>query len=363
MADIFDYLYWRKDLSFKAAPFNEIDSLILSNLAYIHFNSIVNEEAVFKTITIGKAADLFLKKQPDDKLYRDKRDLRFIEILKDAPRFKGLKLYYYQENYDHEKETQFAAVSIRIKSGLTYVAFRGTDGFLAGWKENFNSSFAVTKAQKSAVRYLNKTASLTFDRLIVGGHSKGGNLAVFASAYADKKVQKRIVRIYNNDGPGFNFELVSRDKLDLIKDKLITFTPSFSIVAMIMEQISDPVIIASNGSYVMQHDPYSWQIEPTNFKIESDYDKFSKVLHKTMDRWLASVDIGSREIFIDAVYEIITVGDSRDLNVLAGNIIKNLPALLKRRKGLDEKTVKILNDSISELITALKESIFQKNNA
>ncbi len=362
MANIFDYIHWRQDLSFAASPFNEVDNLILANLAYIHFAGIVESSAVGQPIKLKQAGELFLKQPLNESMYRDKKDLDFIRALIGAPRYQDLQLYHYQERYDHEMQTQFAAMAIRIAPGLTYISYRGTDGFLAGWKENFDSSFCITVAQQMAVAYLDKTGRITRDQFIIGGHSKGGNLAMYAGAFADDNIRKRIIRVYNNDGPGFNFDIIPFDVLKTIKDRLITFTPRFSIVAMIMKQIKEPIIIASDANYVMQHDPYSWQIDGTTFVQENDYDKFSKTLHQAMDRWLEGIDINSREIFIDAVYEIIAATDTHDVNTLLPNLLKNIPAVLRKKKGLDEQTSKIINDSLGELVNALKDSLFTKKN-
>ena len=53
MANIFDYLIWRGDLSFLEAPFNEIDNLILARFSYFPLDEkiISNAENIFHLIT------------------------------------------------------------------------------------------------------------------------------------------------------------------------------------------------------------------------------------------------------------------------------------------------------------------------
>ena len=363
MSNLYDYLKWRGDLSFKSDPFNEIDNLILANLCYVHFEGIVSDKPKYQPLKLSEAIDCYLSRPEDKWLYRDKEDLNFIKVLKDVPRYKDIRLYYQEGIYDHESETQFAAMCFKIQRGLTYIGFRGTDGFLAGWKEDFNTSFTITASQKLALAYLEKAARINFDKLIIGGHSKGGNLAVYAAALSKSSLKKRIISIYSNDGPGFNYDLISEETLSTIKDRLTIFTPKTSIIAQIMEQIKRPKIIASSESFFMQHDPYSWQIENKHFVLEDDYDTFSKVMRSTMQKWLKDIDRKDREIIVNTAYELIKALNTQNVNELLPSLLKNFTALLKKRKDLDENDRRILSEALGDLVGALKESLFIKDES
>ena len=41
MADISDYLCWRGDITFEQDPFNDVDNLILAQIAYVDFSDII----------------------------------------------------------------------------------------------------------------------------------------------------------------------------------------------------------------------------------------------------------------------------------------------------------------------------------
>ena len=42
MSNMLDYIEWRGDIPFTAAPFNEVDNLVLARLSYIPLNGIIN---------------------------------------------------------------------------------------------------------------------------------------------------------------------------------------------------------------------------------------------------------------------------------------------------------------------------------
>ena len=58
MADLFDYLKWRGDLSFSVSTFNTIDALILCQLSYINFDDIIPQNTK-ETKTLNQVASEF----------------------------------------------------------------------------------------------------------------------------------------------------------------------------------------------------------------------------------------------------------------------------------------------------------------
>lgn len=62
MANIMDYMDWRGDLSFEADEFNEVDNLILAQLAYVDFEGIVTAEEMRRQYRLRRHPDNFGKR-------------------------------------------------------------------------------------------------------------------------------------------------------------------------------------------------------------------------------------------------------------------------------------------------------------
>ena len=203
MADLFDYLLWRGDLSFAQVPPNAVDALIFSALSYIRFGADV-ESSPNTLILLSKAfEDLTSLPDFEDRI-RVKKDLELLEAVSQSPRFSNCKIYQYRDILIREEETQFAAITFLLDDGSAFLAFRGTDYTLTGWKEDFNMSFQDTiPAQRLALEYTLEISQNHLMPLRLGGHSKGGNLSMFAAIHAPEVLRKRILGVYNHDGPGF----------------------------------------------------------------------------------------------------------------------------------------------------------------
>ena len=277
MANIEDYLLWRGDLTVTQAPFNSVDNLILSNLAYLIFKEIVPELNNEKQTFLSKITSLFKSDEASRMQYitifdaiaamnlategkdriRVSQDIEMGIKLAKTKRFGNMKLMCYVDKYDESIETQFAAITILMEDNTAYIAFRGTDTSLIGWKEDFNMSFMdKVPAQELALLYLKDVAEIIKCPLRIGGHSKGGNLAVYSSLYAGKEIQDRIINIYNNDGPGFKSSILQTEEYKNIKNKIDSIIPQTSIIGMILEHEEEYIVIRSNETLIMQHDPY-----------------------------------------------------------------------------------------------------------
>ena len=207
MANILEYLDWRGDLTLSERPFNEVDNLILAEICYLDFSGFVPAGFQTQQVTLQAAASAYFTAHPETNmgvLVPDQIPV-LVEHAAKTARFGDIRLLGYVNRIDEETQTQFSAVTMLLPDGSAYVAFRGTDDTIVGWKEDFNMAFTPEiPAQKYAAEYLRQvSAALPFRPLLVGGHSKGGNLAVYASVFCGQEVQKRILAVYNNDGPGF----------------------------------------------------------------------------------------------------------------------------------------------------------------
>ena len=265
MSDMLDYIAWRGDLPFSVSPFNEIDNIIFSMLSFIDFSGAVSRHPSANTVTLSDCLRFNRKRYPTGENFgavipRENNDL--FEAAAKSKRFSDVYVSSFRDEIDEDKVKQFAAVTFILPDNSIYVAFRGTDDTLVGWREDFAMSYDFpTTSQRSAAEYLAEAASYHSGQIRTGGHSKGGNLSVYASAFAPADVQKRIITSYNNDGPGFMHDVISSDGYKALVPKIYTIVPQSSLVGMLLENTANLHVVESSGSNgVQQHNPYTWSV-------------------------------------------------------------------------------------------------------
>ena len=323
------YLKWRGDLLVKDYPFNEVDALILTELVYIHFEDIIpgiGEEGV---ISIREASKKYIKSTVREMLYYRDKEALFDELAL-SPRFGDMTLCNYVSMLDVEKQQQFAAMHINITPNLVFIAFRGTDSTVTGWREDFNMSYMMpVPAQQSAVDYVNKTAKGLFKKYWIGGHSKGGNLAIYSGVFCNPKVQKKIVKINSFDGPGFNRKMVDDASYRLIENRISAYVPENSIVGMLMEHEEDYKVVQSTEFGLLQHEGFSWLVDRDAFVLANDVGEFSKSFSVTLKNWLAGMNTEERKGVVDAFFDVFEQAEIRDFTEIADMDMKTAAALVK----------------------------------
>lgn len=377
MANIEDYLLWRGDLTLSQSPFNNVDNLILSNLIYLVFKDIVPELKIEKTSVFNKITNLF--KQDNNSLHavsihdaiadmnileegkhriRVSKDIEMAVKLAKTKRFGSMKLMYYVDKYDEDIETQFAAITILMEDNTAYIAFRGTDTSLVGWKEDFNMSFMdKVPAQEEALKYLQAVSSLINVPLRIGGHSKGGNLAVYSALHINKNVQDRIIRIYNNDGPGFKSSILETNEYKYIKDRIDTIVPQTSIIGMLLEHEEEYIVIKSNETLIMQHDPYSWEVLGADFVKMEGTTSSSHFIDSTLREWINNMTIEQREQFVDVLWEVMGATKAKSFPEMAESLFSNALKIGKKINQLDDKSKDVLSTALSMLINSAKNAL------
>ena len=360
MNTIFEYLEWRGDLTLDQVPFNDVDAAVLARFAYEPFDCIV-DPSFRKKITVEAACHAMLNIAELDKLVLSpKDDTRLIQMMASSERYRHMKMSGYINDIDLERQTQFSAVVFELdKEANYYVAYRGTDITLVGWKEDFNMGFEFpVPGQISALEYFEAArAGLKEGTFIVGGHSKGGNFSVYACAFAESNCQDSILAIYNFDGPGFNEDIMQRLEFKAIENKIRTFVPQFSVVGMILEHMEDYTVVNSNGGGVMQHELLTWEVTKDSFVCLDKISKGSRFIDHTLKDWLSSLSMEEREQFSDTVYKLLTSGEKHSVNQFAENKIGTANALLKTYAGLDDKTKKALRDTFFKLVKSAGNTI------
>ncbi len=363
MANILDYLRWRGDIPLAQSPFNDVDNLILARLSYIKFDGIVPEEIGPMGIEIGRAVALLRDPAPGnpfsvhyDPLSDD--DKALLSLLETSERFSKMILTGYVNDFDPDAEKQFSSLTILPGDATAYIAFRGTDNTIVGWKEDFNMSFTTpVPAQTEAVRHLKTVAPLLGLPLRVGGHSKGGNLAVYSASFCPEEIQKKIICVYNNDGPGLDQNTISKDGYQRMKDRIITFVPQSSIVGMMLEHEEDYMIVHSTQTGMAQHDPYSWEVLRCDFVTDGRLTNGSRFIDRTLKGWVAEVDAEKRKFFIDTLYEIISSTDAKTVREFSASWGKNALTFARAYKNMDEETRTILREVVAALIRTARENL------
>lgn len=363
MANILDYLDWRGDLTLAAAPFNEVDNLILAELSFIDYSDIVPEMAGRKAVTFAEAAERYFARHGTDNIDMGvlvpDAIVQLFEKAAKCERFKNMRLVSFVSTTDIRREMQFAALTVELAPKLLYVAFRGTDDTLVGWKEDFNMSFlSPVPGQTEAKLYLERVAKhFPAARLMVGGHSKGGNFAVYSSIHARESVQKRILAVYNNDGPGFEGEVLGTPEHQRISDRIRTIVPEDDVVGMMMCHEERYSVVRSDQMGFMQHDGFSWQVLGDSFVHLSEIGLGGRLVDQTLKAFAAKLTMEERERFVDALYEILTAGDAKTLSDLQKGSWKMAGSMIKSSRELDEESRKMLSYTLHLLFREWAKSL------
>ena len=304
MANILEYLAWRGDVLFSQVGINDVDGLILSELAYIQFDGLVSED-IRTSAPLGTLAKTILALPDPLSRCRTEKDLELLAAVAESDRFARLGVTFYRNVFVQAEETQFAAMTFLLEDGTAFLAFRGTDSTLVGWKEDFNMSFQKNvPAQRLAREYVQQYGAATREPLRLGGHSKGGNLAVYAAAMCPEQTQTRILEIYNYDGPGFMEEMLGKPGYQAVVTRIKTIVPQFSVFGMLLERSEGHKAIYSDASGLMQHEPYSWQVRGKDFVPMADVTEGSYFLDRTLTRWLAGLSTQERSDFTEWIFSL-----------------------------------------------------------
>ena len=309
-SNVFDYVAWRGDLSFTQSEICEIDGLIFSILSYIDFQGLVPSEiyGVRKPLALLTVTKRYLKAHsggdvPAMGLILTREIARLLVKASKTRRFGLTSPICYVNKICDSEEKQFSAIAFQLEGGDVFIAFRGTDDTIVGWKENFNMSFIYpVPAQREAVAFLEYVASKTTGKIYLGGHSKGGNLAVYAGVKAKKETRDRVARIYSNDAPGFDSAFISGADYRSMSDKIMTFLPQSSVVGMLLEHEESYTVIKSRSAGILQHNGFSWEVLGNKFIYLDSISENSRVLDKNMKNLLSGMTRDERERFVDSLF-------------------------------------------------------------
>ncbi len=347
MANINNYLEWRGDIPLSSDfPFNEVDSMIMARFSYLLFDKIEMK----KKETI-KSISLKMKDFPNEKfLYNGDKEM--ITNLGESERFKNLIVTDFVKNNNRKQEKQFGAIVIHLSDSELYISYIGTDLTIYGWKEDFNMGFMEhVPCQLMGLDYLKEIAAKYPNKKIrIGGHSKGGNVAIYAAITAPREIQNRIIKVYNYDGPGFNKKIIEEYETKNIIDKIETYIPQDSIIGRVLYHKEKTTIVLSLEKGIYEHDIFSWQITRDNLiKLAKNTD-MSETIDKTLTEWVETTTDKQREILIDAIFEIFYSTDADTFADMTSNLGKNIPKIMKKYTEIPESDKKVVSDMLFRIV-------------
>ena len=362
MANLFDYLDWYGDFDFQTVPFNEVDNLVLAQLSYMKLDGAIGPDDMMATyeaqarflaahgldapsdtekrqaelMRIGEAIATPGVQLPDNGPLISERTNDLLDYLATSgKRYRDARVGYYESVLDEDTHEQFAAITVLLPDGTTYVSFRGTDDSIVGWVEDCEISYRIIPSQEHALRYLRRVAAKTVGPLRIGGHSKGGNLAAYAAVMAPE-LDSRIIDVWCNDSPGFEDQVVPLSSFDRLLSRTHLFTPEYSVVGAIMEHALEPVIIKSAGSGVMEHSEVDWQVMRGSIVRGSEQRTGSVNVNRAFNDLLASRDLPGREKFIGELYQACLDHGLHTVSDMMGSGAAGLRAVTDSINSLDE---------------------------
>jgi len=353
MGNMILYAEAYRNMGFEWMPFNEVDSLILSQLSYYHY-----AKSEFGKTEFSSTIAEFLMQYGEEavhELMTIKNDQKLSEILKRGGRHGGLRACGYVEILDAEFGDcgkQFAAITFEIEKGIYYIAYRGTDNSVTGWKEDTNLSFSrEIPAQKEAVLYAQKMMDQLEGRFYLGGHSKGGNMAIYTVMKLPEKYRQRIDAVYNHDGPGFFREVYESEAYRAVRSMIYKSVPQSSLIGMIWEADDNYRVVKSSAEGFFQHDPYTWLVEDTDFVRVEAVDSFSMHITHVMNSWLEEIDFADRKRMIDAVFSVISASGVSLFNEFSEQRRQKIKALLVGITDVESDDRKLVFSAVRRLFS------------
>lgn len=340
--NVFDYVYWRGDIPFEHSPFNEIDSLVLSVMAFHDFDGIVPRLPGHLSVSFKRAMeDYDSGHDANDHLGALIPDTmtELTRLASKSRRFGSLQLTAFENTVDENECMQFSAVTVLLPYGRMFVAFRGTDDTIVGWREDLEMSLTrQVGAQKRAAEYLGAVYNIHRRPYYTGGHSKGGNLAAWAALTVSPDIQRKLIRAYNNDGPGFNQDMMNTPEYKRIAGRIKTVVPESSVIGMLLEHDEKCELIHSTSSFVLQHDPLTWAVDRDRFVYVHERTRVGKRADDALRRWIDGMCIEDRRLFIDNMFSILGSADAKTITDITRNKLKNLLSMIKTVRSMDGQT-------------------------
>lgn len=348
MKNMLDYIKEFGHVSFEERAFSEIDAIVLTELEYLPLEKVVpSDENGENFVTVKEIAEYMQEHKQElfdeNPMMITQEQHEVSQVIADAPRFQSLKFFGVVSVWDKDTTKQFAAVTVEVEPSVRLVIFRGTDDTLIGWKEDFLMTYSpLVAAQTDAKEYLAKQASLWDGDLMISGHSKGGNLAIYAAATQEEDVQLRIVDIFCFDSPGLYRSVLETKGYQNIVPLAMRYIPQDSLVGLMLESEVPYVIVKSNATGAMQHSAMTWEIEDGQFIKMEKLTKNSQLNDQTFKKWTESVSDEELELFWNVFFELLFSVGIDTVNDLYGQFMHYVQEFLKAAGDMDEEKREVL---------------------
>lgn len=365
MASLSEYLAWRGDITFDEVSLTVVDALLLSQLSYLNLQGIIGKTERKKECTLAYAAKRFWQLHTEEEFadcvsFAVRSAGVLLREMAKTNRFRDLVLRNYVNRNDLTLEEQFTALEIVIGKRESFISFGGTDDTLIGWKEDFNMCFlSPIPAQLDAKSYLESVLLSGGRKVYIGGHSKGGNLAVYSAVKCKKLFRRNILQVYNFDGPGFNKEFIESERYQEMKERIETWVPESSVVGMLLEHEEDYQVVKSSQNGFMQHDATSWEVLGAGFIRLPAVKESSRRLAAGVKEWMSSLSPEELEQFGESIFEVLTATEAKTLADLNKDRWKSVTTIIQSFNALDKKT----KDMMFDLIKAMVSSNLRKESS
>lgn len=350
MENMLTYVEKYRDTDFAQMPFNVIDSLILSQISYYNYS-----KSPFVRTDFSIPLEVFYRNCFPEKILNHTittdGDRVLIEALKPEGRHGNLRASNYADVIDDINGIQFSAITFELGNDEYYIAFRGTDNTVTGWKEDLNLSYLeAVPAQKAALQYAMNIFGEFAGNFYIGGHSKGGNLAVYAAMNLPKSYKGRLLEVHDFDGPGFMEEVYGTKEYQEIRPLIRKYVPQSSIVGMMWERDSNYIVVHSDEKGMMQHDPFSWTVRDKEFVLEDEVDRSSRYMKRTLERWVEEFSFEQREQLIDTIFDLIFETGINKFYELSEELLQKIRVMIEGIGEMSDEERKLVRSAVKQLI-------------
>ncbi len=359
MANIFDYIEFRGDIKFSERPLNAVDNIILSELAYVEMDDYVPGPEFKDSLTIRELAEMYRYPEENEKEKEVPSEYDLLRAAGASDRFGDVSVCKYLDIIDTDADIQLSAVTYILSPKVLYIAFRGTDNTIVGWREDCNfACLDHTEGQEKAAAYLDSVLTGFKGTAYVGGHSKGGNLATYASAFCSEKNRAKIISVYSNDGPGVNDDIKGSEGYKSIYDRIVFSLPESSLVGILLFNPEKRTLVKSTANGIAQHNLFSWEVKRDSLVEAEKQSDSSLFMTEALAKWLGEMDETEKKNFINTIFDSLESSGETTLDGIQDNKRETYNAIFKAYRSMEPDRQKALSDSIKSLVKITRDMLF-----
>lgn len=363
MNNVFGYIDEQSDSSFSERPLCEIDALVFAWLSYFEIEKLDNLGLSCIGLSLEELAaaaeenlGAFRKPNKREKLISTITGAWMLKQVSDKARFKDVRIGGFRTVTDHENGIQFSATSYILDTGVEIVGFRGTDTSVAGWKEDCMMTFdQIIPSHKFALQFLNERSASR--PIMLAGHSKGGNLAIYAASECRSELVPLISDIYNFDGPGFSFDIGSTANYNEVKECIHSYVPGSSVFGMLLDHMDDYAVVSSMNAGLLQHYAFYWKIEGCSFVLQKKRNFSSRSMDAAFNQWLDNLSLEDRKIIVEAIFSVFEESGIKYFNDFSSIGFARIKEVFSKVHNMDNQTKKMIRSFFGKLMRASRNEM------